>query len=147
LVVRHLRRGVRTNGVPLTFGLAFLPCCVPALPFCFAFLPSCLPTLSFCLPAFLPSCLAVVDSKNHLPDFHLVALLDFDLADRSRHRRRHFDRGLVGLELEDRLIHRERVARLDQQAQDVAGRHVLTKLWQREIRHSCAPRQWLTAEC
>ena len=41
--------------------------------------------------------------------------------------RRHFDRRLVGLELDERLIYGDRVADLHQQAQDVAALHVLAQ--------------------
>ena len=60
-------------------------------------------------------------AQDRLADLHLVAGLDLDLLDLPGHRRRHFDRGLVGLELEDRLILRDRVARLDEDAQHVAA--------------------------
>ena len=50
---------------------------------------------------------------------------------------RHFDRGLVGLELEDRLVLRDRVARLDQHADDVAGGDVLAQFGKLEFcRHA-----------
>ena len=44
------------------------------------------------------------DGENRLSDLHFVASLDLDLLDLTRHRRRHLDRRLVGLELEDGLI-------------------------------------------
>ncbi len=49
---------------------------------------------------------AVVDGEDRLADLHLVAGLDLDFLDPAGHRRRHLDRRLVGLELEDRLIFR-----------------------------------------
>ena len=61
------------------------------------------------------------------PDLDLVARLDLDLLDRACDVGRHFDRGLVGLEFEDRLVFRERVARLHQHADDVAGGDVLAQ--------------------
>ena len=48
-----------------------------------------------------------VDGQDRLADLHLVAGLDLDFLDAAGHRRRHFDGGLVGLELEDRLIFRD----------------------------------------
>src|SRR5204862_2513970 len=62
-----------------------------------------------------------VQRQHDLPDRHLVAALDLDLRDRPRHRRRHFDRRLVGLELEDALVLGDRVADLDEDVQDVAA--------------------------
>ena len=55
------------------------------------------------------------------------------------HRRRHFDRRLVGLELEDRLILGDRVARLDQHAQHVAGRDVFAEFGECEVGHETPP--------
>ena len=50
-------------------------------------------------------------------------------------RRGHFDGRLVGFELEDRLVLRERVARLDQHAQHVARRDVLAEFGKCEVSH------------
>ena len=55
---------------------------------------------------------AVVDAEDRLADFDLVAGFDFDVFDFPGDRRGHFDRRLVGFELEDRLIFRQRVAGL-----------------------------------
>ena len=61
-------------------------------------------------------------SDDHaLTDRDLVAGLDLDLGDGARHRRRHFDCRLVGLELEDALVLGDRVADLDEDVQDVAA--------------------------
>ena len=58
-------------------------------------------------------------------------------------RRGHFDRRLVGFELEDRLIFGDRVARLDQHAQHVAARDVLAELGKREVsRHEDSGRSY-----
>ena len=76
---------------------------------------------------------AVVDAEDRLADLDLVAGLDLDLLDGAGDRRRHFDRRLVGFELEDRLFLGDRVARLHQHAQDVAGLDVLAELWECEI--------------
>ena len=64
---------------------------------------------------------AVVDREDRLADLDLVALLDLDLFHLAGDRRRHLNRRLVGFELEDRLILCDRVAGLDQDAEDVAG--------------------------
>ena len=77
--------------------------------------------------------------EHGLADGDLVAGLDVDRLDRARHVRRHFDRRLVGLELDDRLIDRQRVADLDEHAQHVAALHVLAELGDRE-RHRPARR-------
>ena len=50
--------------------------------------------------------------QDHLADLHLVAGLDLDVLDHARDRRRHFDRGLVGLELEHGLFFGDGVAGL-----------------------------------
>ena len=78
---------------------------------------------------------AFVVAEDRLADLDLVAGLDLDLFDRAGDRRRHFDRRLVGFELEDRLILGDRVARLDQDAQDVAGVDVLAELGECEVSH------------
>ena len=56
----------------------------------------------------------VVHGQDDRADLDLVALLDPDFLDDAGDRRRHLDGGLVGLELEDRLLARDRVADLDQ---------------------------------
>ena len=66
---------------------------------------------AFGASAFLPGGPgAVVHGQDDLADLDLVARLDPDFADRCRRRGRHFDGRLVGLELEDRLVLRDRVA-------------------------------------
>ena len=55
------------------------------------------------------------------PTLDLVAGFDLDVLDLAGDRRRHFDGGFVGFELENRLILRDRVAGLDQDAQHVAA--------------------------
>jgi hypothetical protein len=67
----------------------------------------------------------IFDGQNGLANLDLVAGLDLDVLDLSGHRRRHLDGRLVGLELQDRLIFDQRVARFDEHAQHVAGRDVL----------------------
>ena len=76
---------------------------------------------------------AFVDRQHDLADLDLLALLDLDLLDRAGDRRRHFDRRLVGLELEDRLVFRHRVARRHQHANDIAGGDVLAEFGEREV--------------
>ena len=76
---------------------------------------------------------AVLDREDRLADLDLVARLDLDLFHRAGDRRRHFDRRLVGFELEDRLILRDRVAGLDQDAEDVAGFDLFAELGKREV--------------
>ena len=70
----------------------------------------------------------VVHRQDHRADLDLVALLDLDFLDDAGNRGGHFDRGLVGLELEDRLIVRDRVADLHEHAGHVALRDVFTQL-------------------
>ena len=82
----------------------------------------------------------VVHGQDDGADLDLVALLDLDLLDDAGDRRGHFDRRLVGLELEHRLIARDRVADLDQHAGDVAAGDVLAQFGNFEFRHSCPPR-------
>ena len=72
---------------------------------------------------------------DHGADLDLVALLDLDLLDDARHRRGHFDRGLVGLEFQDRLIARDRVADVDEHAGHVAAGDVLSQFGNFEFGH------------
>jgi hypothetical protein len=60
-----------------------------------------------------------------LADLHLVARLDLDVLHDAADVRRDFDRRLVRLELEDRLILLQRIAGLHQQADNIAARDVL----------------------
>ena len=76
---------------------------------------------------------ALVDRQHDLPDLHLVAGLDLDARRPSRRRRRHFDGGLVGLELDDRLILRDHVAGVHEHADDIALLDVLSELGQLEF--------------
>src|SRR5205085_2123221 len=75
------------------------------------------------------------DGEDHLPDLHFLARLDLDIADRAVDRRRHFDRRLVGLELEYRLIDLDGVAALHQHAQHIAAVNVFTEFGEFEVRH------------
>ena len=72
----------------------------------------------------------VLDAQDRLADLDLVAGLDLDVFDCAGDRRGHFDRRLVGFELEHRLILRQRVAGLHEHAQDIAGGDVLAQLGQ-----------------
>ena len=76
---------------------------------------------------------ACVVAEDRLADLDLVAGLHLDLFDGAGNRRRDLDRRLVGFELDDRLIFRDGVARLDQDAEDVAGFDLLAKLGEGEI--------------
>src|SRR5205807_2378115 len=81
---------------------------------------------------------AVLDAQNRLTDFHFVAGLHLDVFDLTRNGRGDFDGCFVGLELEDGLIFREHVARVDKDAEDIAARDVLAEFREREIRHVSA---------
>ena len=78
---------------------------------------------------------ALVHGQHHLPDLHLVARLDLEFLDDAGDAGGHLDRRLVGLELEDRLVLLQRVARLHQQAHDVAAGDTLTKFRNDEVSH------------
>jgi len=54
----------------------------------------------------------LANARNHRADLNRVAFLEQLLAQGSGNRRRHFDRHLVGLQAGDRLIGRNRFARL-----------------------------------
>ena len=62
------------------------------------------------------------DAQDGLTDLDLLAELHIDVGDLAGDRRRHFDGGLVGFELEDRLVLRDRVAGIHHDAEDVASR-------------------------
>ena len=51
---------------------------------------------------------ALIDDQHGLPELHLVARLHADLRDDAGQRGRHLDGGLVGFELEHRLVDRQR---------------------------------------
>ena len=53
----------------------------------------------------------LIDPRDNRPDLDRVALGEQLLTKRPRHRRRHFDRDLVGLQADDRLVERDRFAR------------------------------------
>ncbi len=76
---------------------------------------------------------AGVDAQNHLTDLHLLADLDLDVDHGAGHRRRHFNRRLVGLQLENRLFFRQDVARFDQDTEHVARCDVFAKLGECEV--------------
>src|SRR5690606_40916348 len=57
---------------------------------------------------------ALRQGEQHLSDSDLVAFGHLHLGDRPGNRRRHFDGGLVGLELDDRLILLDRVTGFDE---------------------------------
>ena len=81
----------------------------------------------------------IVDAENRLADAHFVAGFDLDLLDLARDRRGHFDGRFVGLELEDRLILRQGVAGLDQDAQHVAWSDVFAQFGKCEVDHDQGP--------
>src|SRR5262249_42665089 len=58
----------------------------------------------------------IFNRQDGLPYVDLVAGLHLDVFHLTRNRRRHLDRGLVGLELQDRLILLDPVARFDEHA-------------------------------
>jgi hypothetical protein len=70
-----------------------------------------------------------------LTGFDLVAGLDLHFLDRAGHVRRHFNRRLVGLEFEDRLIDGDRVAGLDQDFQDIALGDAVAQVRDDEFAH------------
>src|SRR5581483_2603310 len=76
---------------------------------------------------------AFVHRQDRLADLHLLAGLHLDVLHLAGDRRGHFDGRLVGLELEDRLILLQRVARFDEHAQHVAGRDVLAEFGEIEV--------------
>ena len=63
---------------------------------------------------------ALFYEEDDLTHLHLVAGVDTHLLDHAADRRGHFDRRLVGFELEDRLIALQRIAGLHHHAHDVA---------------------------
>ncbi len=77
----------------------------------------------------------LVHRQHHLPDLHLVARLDLEFLDDAGDAGGHFDRRLVGLELEDGLVLLQGVARLHQHAHDVAAGDILTKFGNDEVSH------------
>ena len=79
----------------------------------------------------LPSALCplpFLDHENRLPDFDLVPGFDFRFFDDAVHRRRDFDRGFVGFELEDRLVFLDRVAGLHHDPKNISTLDVLAQL-------------------
>ena len=83
-----------------------------------------------------------VDGQDRLPDRDPVARLHLDIDHQAGYRRRHFNRGLVGLEFENRLLLRDHLARLDQHTQHVARRNVLAQFGESEVsRHRSSPPQ------
>ncbi len=76
---------------------------------------------------------AVGNGEHDLPDLHFLARFDAHFSDGTGDARRHFDGGLVGLELEDRLIFLDGVSRLDQHADDVARGDVLAEFGELEF--------------
>jgi len=92
-------------------------------------------------------CLA--EHEHDLPDLHLVARLDPDLRHGAALAGRHFDRRLVGFQLENGLILLHDVADLDHHADDIALLDVLAKLRQFELDgHLRAPQlvNWSTGQ-
>ena len=59
------------------------------------------------------------EHQHDLPDLDLVSRLHLDVGDDAADVRRHFDRRLVGLELEHRLVLLDGVPRLHQNANDI----------------------------
>ena len=78
----------------------------------------------------------VVHGEHHFPNANLLTSLDSDVLDDAGHRRWYLDGGLVGLELEDRLLERDRVAHLHQHLNHVAGVDVLAQLGDFEFNHA-----------
>ena len=78
----------------------------------------------------------VVHGQHDRADLDLVALLDLDFLDDAGHRRGHLDGGLVGLELEDRLLARDRVADVHEHFGHVAAGDVFAQLGDFELCHS-----------
>ena len=76
---------------------------------------------------------AIGNGEHDLPDLHFLARFDAHFTDGTGDARRHFDGGLVGLELEDRLILLDGVSRLDQHADDVARGDVLAEFGELEF--------------
>ena len=70
----------------------------------------------------------LIDDGDGLARLHLVPGLDANLLHHARQRRRHFDGGLVGFELQDRLIDLDRITRLHQHLQDVALGDAVTQI-------------------
>src|SRR5439155_11713653 len=83
----------------------------------------------------LPARASVVDAQNRLSDFDFVPSLDLDVGHLARHRRWHLNGGLVGLELENRLILVQRVPGLHQDAQHISGGDVFSQLRECEVGH------------
>src|SRR5690606_17899800 len=88
---------------------------------------------------------ALRQGEQHLSDSDLVAFGHLHLGDRPGNRRRHFDGGLVGLELDDRLILFDRVTGFDEHREDVASLDALAERGQRDfVGHdrSAVPYMW-----
>ena len=83
---------------------------------------------------------AVINRQDDSADLHLVASLDLDVLDDTRNRRGHFDGGLIGFELDDRLLARNGVAHLDEHTCDVALFNVFPQLGNFEFLHRLAPK-------
>ena len=86
-------------------------------------------------PAPLPAAAPSSHGQDDRADLDLVALLDPDFLDGAGDRRRHLDGGLVGLELEHRLIAGDGVADVDHHAHHVAAGDVLAQLGNFEFSH------------
>ncbi len=101
---RRFRFGFRGFGFRFRLGLGFF----------WLFLPG---GRSGCLA------LAFADLAQERADLDRLAVLDHDFAEHAGSGRRHFDRHLVGLELDQRLIRRHLIARLLEPLRDGRLRH------------------------
>jgi hypothetical protein len=78
---------------------------------------------------------AVIENEYSLARFYFVPRLDPHFLDLARNVRRHLDRRLVRLELEDRLIDRDGVTRLHEHFQHIALRDAVAKVREDEFCH------------
>ena len=67
---------------------------------------------------------SVVHCENYLADFDLLTLLYTDVFDHAAYRGRHLDDRLISLQFHDRLTFRNRGARCDHQAHEIALVHI-----------------------
>ena len=82
----------------------------------------------------------LLDHQHRLARLHLVAGLDPHFLDPAGHGRRHFERRLVGFELQHRLIGGEHVAGLHHHAEHVARGHTIAQVGENELFHVATSR-------